>query len=97
MVSINFEKVPKIIPINNIYTVFIICLKRGIGFSALLISFKNFFILYPCNFRLLNCPTPLFYHKCTCNSTKYCLTLVIKAASASQGTEKEAEGELPFG
>ena len=53
IVSKNFEKVPKIIPINNIHTVFMICLLRGIGFSALLISFKNFFILYPYNFRFV--------------------------------------------
>ena len=47
MVSKSFEKIPKIIPINNIHIVFIICLLRGIGFSALLILFRNFFILYP--------------------------------------------------
>lgn len=46
MMSKNFEKVPKAIPTSKIHMVFIICLLRGIGFSALLIPFKNFFILY---------------------------------------------------
>ena len=50
IMSKNLEKIPKIIPINNIHTVLIICLLRGIGFFALLISFKKFFILFPSTF-----------------------------------------------
>lgn len=76
VVSKNFEKVPRAIPINNIDTVFMICLLRGIGFSALLISFKVFFIFYYHNPQFI---VALLYTRLFQNESDFLYYLFIKA------------------